>query len=397
MKKKPSHHSKAIITIVTNNYFHQALILGKTIQRFENKADFIIFVVGYHPEEACYDECEFEIIDAKILNPEEWERFLFQYKGLSVCCALKPKALHHILHHYEKVIYLDSDIKLFHHLEEAWNQLDYMTLSLTPQRNAAPSVVAPIISATMLRMSGIFNAGYVGATHDALPFLEWWWGKTHYNCLVDDYIIGIYLDQIYLNDAVGRVDRLGILKNCGYNVAWWNVDQRDIKRPHNYYFVNDVPLVFLHFSCFSFFLKNIKNFLWLKGRFGKLYFELYTNYIGELSYHKNRLNVQAYSYDHFKDGTPISYEWREYMRRDIPELKNVLCPFDLIETERQEIENIMKKRPEFFQPNKKREVNDWRNSELVYTRALNKSDSYIRFLEKTIRERGYFKKKEESA
>ena len=56
----------------------------------------------------------------------------------------------------------------------------------------------------------------------------------------------------------------------------------------------------------------------------------------------------------------------------------------------------MKKRPEFFQPNKKREVNDWRNSELVYTRALNKSDSYIRFLEKTIREHGYFKKKEES-
>ena len=79
------------------------------------------------------------------------------------------------------------------------------------------------------------------------------------------------------------------------------------------------------------------------------------------------------------------------MRRDIPELKEVNHPFDLSEQERKKIEDIMNQRPEFFQPNKQREVNDWRNSNLVNTRALNKSDSYIRFLENIIRNKGYLK------
>lgn len=289
------------------------------------------------------------------------------------------------------MIYLDSDIKLFDHLSEAWSALDHADLSLTPQRNGAPKVVEPIISATMLRVTGIFNAGYVGASPHAALFLDWWWEKTHYNCLFDDYIIGIYLDQLYLNEAVGRVDHLSILKHCGYNVAWWNFDQKKIKRLNNRYYVNEKPLVFFHFATFLFFLKKIENFRWFRGTFGELYFEIYSNYVRELSYYKSLLDIQPYSYNHFKDGTLINYEWREYMRRDIPELKEVNHPFDLSEQERKKIEDIMNQRPEFFQPNKQREVNDWRNSSLVNTRALNKSDSYIRFLENIIRNKGYLK------
>ncbi|MCF7729556.1 MAG: hypothetical protein K9M81_04215 [Chthoniobacterales bacterium] len=383
-------HKKAIITIVTSNCFHQAHILGKSIKLFEKEADFIVFVIDFRPNDTCYQECEFQVVDARILNPNEWDRFVFQYKGISACCALKPRALFHILLFYEKVIYLDSDIKLFHELTEAWSELDHCDLSLIPQRNGAPSIVTPIIPQMMLRISGIFNAGYIGTSRCANHFLDWWWEKTHYNCLVDDYIIGIYLDQLYLHEAIGRVERLGILRNNGYNVAWWNFDQRNIKRFNDRYFINDRPLVFFHYSCFSFFLKNIKNFGWLKSRFGKLYFELYSKYISELSYYKNKLQLQSYAYDHFSDGASISYDWREYMRRDIPELKEINHPFALSKIEREEIETIMSKRPEFFQPNPTREINNWRNSDLVFTRALNKSDSYIRFLEKIIHEHGCF-------
>jgi hypothetical protein len=391
METNRPRHKKAIITVVTSNCFHQAHVLGKTVKLFEKESDFIIFVIDYKANEPCYQGCEFEIIDAKILNPDEWERFLFQYQGISVCCALKSRALSHALLFYEKVIYLDSDIELFHDLSEAWSQLDHCDLSLTPQRNEAPCVVATMIPQMMLRISGVFNAGYIGTSRGASPFLEWWWECTHYNCLVDDYIIGIYLDQIYLNEALWRVNRLGILKHSGYNVAWWNFDQRNIKRPHDRYFVNDQPLVFFHYSCFSFFLRNKKNFRWLKSRFGELYFELYSNYLGKLSYYTNKLQIPSYSYNHFSDGTPISYEWREHMRRDIPELKETTHPFELSETKRKEIEKIMSKRPEFFQPNPTRFINNWRNSDLVFTRALSKSDSYIRFLEKVIHERGYNK------
>lgn len=391
MEKKSSRHKQAIITVVTNNYFHQAVILGNSVKSFEKETDFIIFVVGYSPEEPCYQNCSFETVDAKILNPEEWERFLFQYRGIAACCALKPKALAHAVLHYEKVIYLDSDMKLFNEFEQGWKELDHAELSLIPHRNGAAKVVSAVISPMMLRLSGVFNAGYVGATPSVSYFLDWWWEKTHYNCLLDDYIIGIYLDQLYLHEAVGRVNRLSILKHCGYNVAWWNFDQKKIERHHGHYFVNNLPLACFHFSCFRFFLKDPTNTQWLKERLGDIYFKLFTDYISELSHYKNRLNIQSYCYNHFKDGTEITRDWREFMRRDIPELKEIRNPFDLSEEERKEIEDVMHTRPEFFRPNKEREVNDWRNSDLVQTYALGKSNSYIRFLENIIHERGHAK------
>ncbi len=386
MSEPSLRKKKAIITVVTNDYFHQVILLGKTIHLFEPGADFIVFLIGLNPPQECYDYCPFELIDAKVLNSQEWERFLFQYPGLAACCALKPRAIKETLLRYEKVIYLDSDMKLFHDLSEAWERLDAAHLSLTPHRNGKPSVVAPVVSSMMLRLSGIFNAGYVGSTPSLSDFLDWWWEQTHYNCLIDDFIIGIYLDQLYLHEAIGRVDRLDIFKHCGYNVAWWNFDQRKIKRHHDCYQVNGIPLALFHFSCSHFFIKNLKTFHWLSKRLEEIYFELYTNYIAECAYYKNLLSIAAYPYDYFSDGEKISYDWREYMRRDIPELKEVDHPFDLTATQRTQIEDIMKKRPEFFQPNETRIINNWRNSDLVHTRALNKSDSYIRFLEKIIRE-----------
>ena len=364
MKKK-----KAIISVVTSDYFWEATVLGKSVKEFETESDFIVFVIDYDINDPDYQSCGFQVLDAKILNPEEWDRFLFQYDGFSACCALKPQALLYALTHYEKVIYLDNDMKLFAPLETAWGSLDRASLSLTPQNNKPIDNDGLTPSYISIRVTGVFNAGYLGASSEAHDFLEWWWKQTHYNCIFEP-MIGIFVDQLYLNEAVTMVEDLFILRDKAYNVACWNLHERCVERHGDCYIVNGRPLVLFHFS-------NPNNFDELKTirvteKHGNAFLELYSKYEKELAIAKKEFSPKQYHYSSFQDGTSVSPEWRELMRRDIPELKEIHNPFHLRVKERLVIEKTMLQRPDNFHPNKYREINDWENSILAGSPSVKK-------------------------
>lgn len=354
---KKTFKKKVILTVVTSDYFYQTIPLGNSIQRFEKETDFIVFVIGYNSTDPDYHKYNFQVLDAKLLLPEEWKRFVFQYNTLALCCALKPLALKYGLRFYKKALYLDADIKLFHSLRETWDALNTAEISLTPHKNRAPEITIPLINAGMQRRAGIFNAGYMGVSRRGEYFLNWWWKHVHYNC-IDGYAIGIHFDQLYLNQSIGLVDHLHIMKNCGYNVGWWNIDQKKIKKENESYLVNKVPLIFFHFSMGTFVLHEYHSNAFIKGQIGELYFQIYTKYFQELSLLQKSMTPKPYPYHHFQDGEIISDAWREWMRRDIPELRAITNPFSLLKAEREKIETIMQSRPPYFHPNKSREIKD---------------------------------------
>ncbi|MFZ4116163.1 MAG: hypothetical protein ACOYK6_05505 [Chthoniobacterales bacterium] len=373
--------SRAIISIVTSDYFWEATVLGNSLQEFERESNFIVFVIDYDDRDPDYKTCGFQVLDAKILNPEEWERFVFQYNGFAACCALKPRALLYVLSHYEKAIYLDCDIKLFQPLEEGWKALDDAPLSLTPH-NLHPienySFLPSYLSHAHIRLTGVFNAGYVGASRLGIDFLNYWWEKVHYNFLIET-MIAIYGDQFYLNDAVGLVRHLSVLQHPGYNVAIWNFLQRKVKKKNGVYFVDDRPLVCFHFACLH--EKDLKKGTPLANGMGDLFLELCDSYAQEQAIQQAKFPPKKYRFKHFKDGVAVTADWREWMRRDIPELKNISDPFDLTLEERTVIEKIMQGRPKNFHPNKDREINDWKNSFLIGMPTFYHLDAQIRNLE----------------
>jgi hypothetical protein len=69
----------AIVTVVMNDYFHQAVVLWKSIKRFEKNSNFILFIIGYDKNNPDYQNASFTVMDAKKLNPKEWHQFIFQY------------------------------------------------------------------------------------------------------------------------------------------------------------------------------------------------------------------------------------------------------------------------------------------------------------------------------
>lgn len=349
-------NKRAIVSIVTNDYFHQAMVLAHSVNSFEKKSDFIVFVVGYDENDCDYQQAGFTVLDAKLLNKKKWNQFVFQYHPSEVCCALKPQALLYLLRQYERVIYLDTDIKLFAEMERGWEALKEFDLSLTPH-NSTPIPVSGIQpSRFIVKMAGIFNAGYVGASRGSISFLEWWWQQTQYNCVMLIHM-GVYLDQFYLNYAITLVEHLHVMKDPTYNVASWNQHERKLEKKENRYFVNKRPLTCFHFSgwikerAYSTLETRSKDLL-----FGELFFDLFCEYHNDLLLEENKLSKKKYPYAHFQDGEKIDLAWREWMRRDIPELRNIENPFLLNSDQREKIEEIMVQRPRDFRPNLDREL-----------------------------------------
>lgn len=351
------HHPRAIVAIVTNDQFYQAITLWRSIEQFEKESDFVVFVVGYDEKDPDYQRAGFTVLDAKILNEKNWDRFVFQYHPLEVCCALKPQALLYLLKHYRKVIYLDTDMRLFREMERGWEALESADLSLTPHnyRPIPTSGLQP--SRFLIKMVGMFNAGYVGAAPGSIPFLEWWWEQNEYNCVTLVHM-GVFLDQFYLNYAVTLVTHLHVMEDPGYNVASWNYHDRTVEKIGSHYFVNNKPMTCFHFSgwmknpAFEF-LKKIDSLS------AQVFLELYEEHQDILSAEKKKFSFKKYPYTHFQDcdyGVEIDRAWREWARRDIPELKNIKNPFLLTRDQRETIEEIMMMRPRDFRPNLDREI-----------------------------------------
>ena len=351
--KIDSKNKNAIIAIGTNNYFHQAVALWRSIKCFEKKSDFIFFVIGYDEKDPDYQNAEFIVLDAEVLFSDEeltWKQFLFQYSAKQVVCALKPLALLYTLKKYEKVIYLDIDIKLFGPLKTGWEALEGADLALTPHYyHPIPTGLYNENFRLQVRMSGIFNAGYIGATRLGGGFLKWWWEQTKHNCIVA-IVHGIFGDQKWLDNAIGLVQRLHIIQDRSYNVAYWNLHERNLHKKQGRYLVGKEPLTFFHFSGLS----KESNFSQRKNE--PLFCRLFREYYEELEQEREKISPKEYPFSHFEDGELIDDLWREWMRRGVDELEKTKDPFLLNRSAREQIEEAMLRQPHQFRPKLEREI-----------------------------------------
>jgi len=146
-----------------------------------------------------------------------------------------------------------------------------------------------------------------------------------------------------------------VMEDRGYNTASWSYHERKIEKIGSRYLVNKKPLICFHFSGW---MKN-PTFAALKKieiLSGELFIKLYREHRKLLSAEKKKLSEKKYPYAHFQDGEIVDKIWREWARRDIPELQNISNPFLLTRDQREKIEETMMMRPRDFRPNPDREI-----------------------------------------
>ncbi|MBC7414171.1 MAG: glycosyltransferase family 4 protein, partial [Herminiimonas sp.] len=178
------------------------------------------------------------------------DTFLFQYSILELNTAVKPWALQYLLDQgHEEVLYIDPDIYLYRPLADVTALLhEGAAIVLTPHL-LAPTTDDLNPDDLAIRVAGTYNLGFcaIAERPSTRAFLAWWQSKLARNCVVE-FASGIFVDQSWVDLVPAMFDDVAVLRHPGYNVAYWNLAQRDITGDVTHPLANGLPLMFFHFS-----------------------------------------------------------------------------------------------------------------------------------------------------
>lgn len=239
-----------ICTIIAKNYVAHARVLASSFR-------------DHHPDGTCYvlvlDEFEghidpaaepFEVITPAELSIGGFDEMAAGYSVLELSTAVKPWLLRTLLERVDGgIVYLDPDIEVFAPLDELSGLMETRGLVLTPHVLESMPRDGKKPSETDILVAGVYNLGFIGLGNDvgAQRLLDWWSERLRTDCVVDP-ANGYFVDQRWMDFAPSLVEQLEILRDPGYNVAYWNLPGRRVENVEGVYRVNGRPLRFFHYS-----------------------------------------------------------------------------------------------------------------------------------------------------
>lgn len=240
-------------TSLSLSYLPRARIPAETLRAAHPGWPLWAVLVDRVPENFPLDTAPFDrVIDAEALGIPRFRAWLFKHTLVEACTAVKGAMLCHLLDTgAERVVYFDPDIAVFHPLDRLPQMLDEASVLFTPHQiapNATPMAIADNELAAL--RYGVFNLGFLGVRNDAAgrAFAAWWTARLYEACF-DEPAAGLFTDQRYCDLAPALFDRVGIVRDPGWNVASWNLSRRRLRiTPEGDILVNGHPLAFYHFT-----------------------------------------------------------------------------------------------------------------------------------------------------
>lgn len=309
---------KVAFTICSNNYLAQAKTMCDSLRFHNNGYETVICLCDtFHPEIDYTAFSPHKVFEVAKLNIPDFENMCTQYTIIELNTSIKPYIFKYLFDTYPDagtILYFDPDIQIIAPLKPVEKDLECASIVLTPH------ILFPIDfdrlepTENLFTQFGIFNLGFLGLKRgkDAQNLLLWWSKRMANNCYIRP-ADGIFVDQLPLNFAPVFFDNVLISNNQGYNVAPWNLHERQVSKSDGLYKINDShPLIFFHFSNF----KSHNHILnasraYSRGVIPKdsAIYELYESYA---------ISLEANGYEHFsripcslaKKNTPPSLKQR---------------------------------------------------------------------------------------
>ena len=236
-------------TIVARNYLPAARVLAKSFLVHHPGARFTTLVVDDLSGEVGAGDEPFTVLRLGEIGIEHDEalRMAMIYDVMELCTAVKPWLLQHLLDEGAGVaMYIDPDIKVYAPLDEAAKAAVEQGIVLTPHVTRPMPRDGFNKSETEVLGSGVYNLGFIAVSPPAGEFLSFWMERLRRECIVDPENMR-FVDQRWV-DFAPCIWPVHILRDPGYNVAYWNLDHRPVEHRDGNYFVGNVRLRFFHFS-----------------------------------------------------------------------------------------------------------------------------------------------------
>lgn len=304
-----------VCTIISKNYLAYARVLTNSLLKHHPNAK--MYVLLTDKLDGCFDPQKemFKYVAIAELGIPNLESFCFKYNIVELNTAVKPYFLRYLFLKTgaKKIIFLDPDILITNPLNELSEILDKNSIILTPHITQPINDSWEPTEKTFL-LSGTYNLGFIGLrkSETSKKFLDWWAERLYDSCL-NRTEEGLFVDQKPIDLVPGFFEDTYILREPNYNVAYWNLQEREISLKNGTYLVNGKPLIFYHFSGFiPEYPRQISKF---QNRFAlkdftclpKLIYE-YKTLLYEHGYKTSKR--WPYAFGHFDNGTKITEEMR---------------------------------------------------------------------------------------
>jgi glycosyltransferase involved in cell wall biosynthesis len=242
-----------VCTIIARNYWAHARALAACLAEHHPDVVLKVLVIDGDAEAVAAASRErFDVVlpDAIGLDQREFHRMATMYDVLELSTAVKPWLIRTLLKEDgTPVVYLDPDVEIFAPLSEAAELADARGIVLTPHTlEPLPSDGYEPSELTILG-SGTYNLGFIAVGRDAFGFLDWWADHLRRDGLISKEE-GMFVDQRWIDLTPSLFD-VHIIRDPGWNVAYWNLAQRPITRFGNRLEAAGRPLRFFHYSGFD--------------------------------------------------------------------------------------------------------------------------------------------------
>lgn len=318
---KHSPTKTAVFTIVSLNYGAFAKTLMQSLQETHPDWDRHVLLVDRSDTADEFGGALFQTTLIESLSLPKMNEFLFRYGIMELNTAAKPYMFTYLRQlGYEHIVYIDPDILVLDRLTDVEQRLNQGATGVLTPHLTAPLRDERIPSELDIMRAGAYNLGFLalGNTPQANAFVQWWEEKLEYGA-VSDPAKGLFTDQKWVDLAPGMFEGFSILRDPGYNVAYWNLPHRTITQRKGKWFAGDQALRFFHFSGFD--PLNPKPFSKHQDRLSldsigeaKNLALIYANKVianGLVDYRK-----QAYAFGTLSDGTTIPNAIRFLYRED---------------------------------------------------------------------------------
>jgi glycosyltransferase involved in cell wall biosynthesis len=245
----------AVCTIVAKNYLALAKTLGQSLHRFHPEIDFRISIVDLLQERLDAAETGKFLVDPPVdyMDRALLNKMAYGYEITEFNTSVKPFYVEYLFNQgYEKVIYLDPDIWVMQPLDAIFTSLDADPIVLTPHLLDPIPFDQCVPNELSILQSGAYNLGFLGVRRSPLVerFLTWWQERLAEYCIIAPER-GIFVDQKWVDLVPGMFGGVTALRDRGYNVAYWNLNARQITYRDGEYWIDQDRLKFFHFSGFN--------------------------------------------------------------------------------------------------------------------------------------------------
>jgi len=201
-----------------------------------------------------------DIVAASTIMPvADWHHYQCFYEILELATSIKPACFLQVLASgCETAIYLDADIQLFKPLDRVLSAIaDGHEVVLTPHILTPLPADGRLPDDLAIMRAGIYNLGFAAFanTERSRAALRWW--ERHLRTLgLADLEAGLFTDQKWIDFIPAFVPTTSVIRDPGYNAAYWNLHERIVRETDDGWRVlfsdgTEFDLTFFHFSGFS--------------------------------------------------------------------------------------------------------------------------------------------------